>query len=66
MLTPRQQEIAQYVARGLSAKAISRETGLAIQTVKNHIQAAADRLPGQGPPRFKIIILCLREPTHHI
>ena len=38
----------------------------AAETYATRVQAAADRLPGQGPPRFKIIILCLREPTHHI
>lgn len=56
MLTPRQSEIAALVAKGLSNKAIARETGLAIQTVKNHIDGAATRLPGDGRPRHRILV----------
>jgi DNA-binding NarL/FixJ family response regulator len=59
MLTPRQAEIAQLVAKGFSAKAIARRKGIAVQTVHNHIQAAAARVPGDGTPRFKLIIFSL-------
>ena len=68
MLTPKQREIAQLVAQGWTHKRISRETGLAIQTVKEHVRAAAERIPGDGPPKYKLIVFVLRseldgEPT---
>ena len=59
MLTPRQRDVAELVARGLSNKAIARETGLAISTVKEYIGAAASRLPGDGRPRFKLIVFVI-------
>lgn len=60
MLTERQLEIAHLVACGLTNKAIARETGLAIQTVKEHVRCAAERIPGDGPPRYKLIVFILR------
>ena len=55
MLTPRQREIAELVARGMTNKAIARETGLALQTVKNHISSAAERIPADSyPPAVNI------------
>lgn len=59
-LTPRQMQIAQLVGQGLSYKAVARETGIAIQTVKNHVQAAANALPGIGSPRYKLIAYSIR------
>lgn len=57
MLTDRQREIAELVARGLTNKAIARETGLAVQTVKNHITRAAERIPGDGEnPRVRLAV----------
>lgn len=56
MLTERQRQIAELVAQDKSTKAISRETGLAVQTVHNHIWSAAQRIPGDGRPRYKILV----------
>jgi DNA-binding NarL/FixJ family response regulator len=58
-LTERQAQIAELVARGLPDKQIAQETGLAIDTVRHHIQAAAARLPGDTTPRHKLIVLFL-------
>lgn len=59
MLTPRQQEIAGLVAKGLSSKAIARETGLTVQTVNDHIMDAANRIPGPGRARYKLMMFYL-------
>jgi FixJ family two-component response regulator len=60
MLTPKQEEIARLVARGWTHKRIARETGLAVQTVKEHVRCAAERIPGEGPPKYKLIVFVLR------
>ncbi len=36
-LSPRERQIVAAVARGLSNRAIAAETGIAVQTVKNHL-----------------------------
>ena len=54
-LTDRQVEIAELVAAGKSTKAIARVLGRSPHTVKNHIERMAERIPGDGPPRAKII-----------
>ncbi len=46
--TRREMQVAQLVAGGLSNKAIARELGISVRTVKNHIEALVKRLP---PPR---------------
>lgn len=56
ILTPRQAAIVELVARGLSDKAIARETGLSVDTVRQHIQRAANRLPGEGRPRHRLTL----------
>lgn len=58
-LTSRQAEIARLVARGLSNRAIARETGLALDTVKAHVSEAAARIPGDGRPRYRLILWVL-------
>jgi len=58
-LTARQSQIAECVARGMPDKQIAHETGLAIDTVRHHIQAAAARIPGDTAPRHKLILLLL-------
>lgn len=59
MLTPRQREVADLVARGLSSKAIAKELGVSVRTVHCHVRQAARRLPGYGAPRFKLLVLRL-------
>lgn len=61
-LTERQYQIAECMVRGLSDKQIVHETGLAIGTVRYHIQAAAARLPGDTAPRHKLLLLLLGGP----
>lgn len=55
-LSKRQAEIMAYVARGTPDKVIAKETGLAIDTVRAHINAAAARLPGHTAPRHKLTL----------
>lgn len=55
-LSTRQAEIAEYVARGMANKEISRETGLSLHTVDFHIREAAARLPGHSWPRHKLTL----------
>ena len=45
MLTDRQREIAELVARGLTNKAIARTVGISVGTVEAHVRDAATRLP---------------------
>jgi FixJ family two-component response regulator len=45
-LTPRQAEIVERVARGMPDKRIAAELRISIDTVRQHIQAAAARIPG--------------------
>ena len=54
-LTDRQFEIAALVAAGLSNKAIARILGLSRHTVRNHVVRVAARIPGDGPPRLRIM-----------
>lgn len=61
-LTPRQLEIAQMVARGLSSKAIAQATGLAVDTVNHHISQAAERLEYEGRQRHKLTLFVLNAP----
>lgn len=60
-LTPRQKEMAEFVARGMSTPAIASETGLSPRTVDVHIQQAAARLDGDAPPRQKLRIWFFQE-----
>jgi len=55
MLSPRQYEVACLVAEGKSNKAVAKALGLSIKTVEVHISRAAQRIPGAGANRFKII-----------
>jgi DNA-binding CsgD family transcriptional regulator len=53
-LSKRQMDVAARVAKDLPNKQIAHELGLSIKTVANHIQDAAQRLPGRGRPRYRI------------
>jgi DNA-binding NarL/FixJ family response regulator len=55
-LSRRQAEVAEYVARGLPDKVIAEKTGLAYNTVRVHVQAAAAKIPGNTNPRHKITL----------
>lgn len=62
-LSKRQTEIASLVGRGLSDKVIAARTELALDTVREHIQAAAARVPGSGTPRYKLTLWFFNIPT---
>jgi DNA-binding NarL/FixJ family response regulator len=55
-LTKRQAEIVERVAKGLPDKRIAAELDISIDTVRHHIQAAADRIPGDGRPRHRLTL----------
>lgn len=59
-LSKRQAEIAAFVARGYADKIIARETGLSINTVRVHIQAAAAKIPGNSSPRHRLTLFFLQ------
>lgn len=64
-LTPRQQEIASLVARGMSSRQIADRTGLSEETVNVHIKQAAQRLGGETRPRHQLTLwfLNLQSPS---
>lgn len=55
-LTPRQKEVAQLVAKGMSAREISGKIGATVGTVEQHIKQAAQRIPGDTAPRHKLTL----------
>jgi FixJ family two-component response regulator len=63
MLTPRQMEVAELVARGRSYKAVAARLGISPLTVRDHVQEAALRIPLPGPPKMRVVLwfLTLRE-----
>ena len=59
-LSPRQTEVAALIAEGLSDKAIARELDLSFWTIRSHITRIASRVPGAGPPRWRIMCWFIR------
>ncbi len=53
-LTKRQTEIAERIAKGLPDKLIAHDMGLSIHTVRAHIRAAAECIPGPSSPRHRL------------
>lgn len=60
MLTPRQREVAELVARGLSNKAIARRLDISVRTVEAHIYMAADVLARPCRPRHALTLFVLQ------
>lgn len=58
-LTPRQAQVADMVARGLSNKDIAKRLGVKTETVNDHVSGAAGRLPGAAKPRHKLTVWIL-------
>jgi DNA-binding NarL/FixJ family response regulator len=56
VLTPREQEIAALVAKGMPTKRIAATLGVAERTVKAHIHNAAQRIGGDTSPRHRLTI----------
>ncbi len=44
------------VAHGLPIKIIARDTGMAVDTVRVHVKAAAAKIPGPQSPRQKLAL----------
>lgn len=59
-LTPRQTEIAQLVARGMTSRAIADHTGLSVHTVNQHVNEAAARVAIPGSPRNRLVLWVLQ------
>lgn len=55
-LSTRQAQVAEYVARGVPDKIIAHRLGVAVETVRVHIQAAADKIPGSTPRRHRLTL----------
>ena len=56
-LSPREREIVAAVARGLSNRDIAAETGIAPQTVKNHLAAIFQKLHVQNRVQLALHVL---------
>ena len=54
-LSPRQEQVAELVARGRTYKAIAKELNISRFTVHRHIVAIGARLPGVGATRERIM-----------
>jgi DNA-binding CsgD family transcriptional regulator len=62
MLTPRQREVAELVARGCTAKTIARRLDISPVTAEAHIRNAAARLPDDARrARERLIFFILDE-----
>lgn len=55
-LTQRQAQVAERVARGLSNKQVAQDLGVSVETVRQHIREAAERLPGPAWPRHRLTL----------
>jgi DNA-binding NarL/FixJ family response regulator len=60
-LTQRQAQVAERVAQGLTNKEIASELGVSVETVRTHVQEAAERLPGTAYPRHRLTLWFLTE-----
>ncbi len=55
-LSTRQAQVAECVARGLPDKVIADRLGLAIETVRAHINLAAQKIPGKTARRHRLTL----------
>lgn len=55
-LTPRQKQIAELVAAGLTTKQIARVVRISPRTVEAHVREAAEQIPGDSYPRHKLTL----------
>lgn len=54
-ITPRQREVVDRLAQGLTYREIARALGIAPKTVRVHVQAVAAHLPGPGGPQRRVL-----------
>lgn len=59
MLSQRQAQIVERVARGLSYKVIAAELGISIRTVHTQVGRVAARIPGDASPRHRLTLFFL-------
>lgn len=57
LLTPRQTQVAVLVARGLGYKEIGKELGMSHHTAKAHVVAIVNRIPNDGRPPLRRLML---------
>lgn len=55
-LTPRQRDVVVLLRAGLNCRAIAHRLGIAPATVRKHIDAAADKVPGPHPPIRRLLL----------
>lgn len=60
LLTPRRRDVVALLAAGLSRHEVALRLGIAERTVKDHVAAVAERLPGAGHP-FRRVRLYARQ-----
>jgi DNA-binding NarL/FixJ family response regulator len=58
-LTPREMEILEYVAQGMSNKQIALQLGISAQTIKNHVTSILSNLNANA--RTEAVVLALRK-----
>lgn len=59
-LSPRESQVSQMVAQGMSNKAIAKALRLSELTVKDHVKAIGRKLTGPGKPRHRITVFFLQ------
>jgi two-component system nitrate/nitrite response regulator NarL len=66
-LSPRERQMAAAVARGLSNRAIAEESGIAPQTVKNHLSSVFQKLHVTNRVQLALVAIQngLTEPKSH-
>lgn len=62
MLTPRQRQVAELVAKGWSNKRIARRLDISVRTVEAHIYAAAETVARPCRPRHALTLFVLQGP----
>ena len=55
-LTHRQAQVVACVKAHMPDKQIAARLGISVDTVRYHIEAAAARVPGNGPPRHRLTL----------
>lgn len=54
-VTPRQREIIDRLANGLTYREIARDLGISPATVRTHVQTVAASLPGPGGAQRRVL-----------
>ena len=65
-LTRREQQIAEYVARGLRNKQIAAECGISAETVKRHLASIYDKLAMSGRVGLAVHVIQARRDVEFV